>query len=108
MTTEEVEIGIEIVCTNLPGEEWNGQRALCLGLQRDDEIVEAASAGLTRLVFRPLLRTWRNTDGSANFLGAFAHGPRTEGHEHRVAEPVCRCSRTQMCVAWQIEPVSAS
>jgi hypothetical protein len=78
MTTEEIEIVIEIVCTNLPGEEWEGHSTLRLGIQRDDEIIEAASAGLKRVVFRPELRARRNTDGSANFLGAFAHGPRTE------------------------------
>jgi hypothetical protein len=78
MTTEEIEAVIEIVCTNLPGEEWDGHRTLGLGIQRDDEIIEVASAASARVVFRPVLRTRRNTDGSANFLGAFAHGPRTE------------------------------
>jgi hypothetical protein len=78
MTAEEIEIVIEIVCTNLPGEEWEGHSSLHLGIQRDDAIIEAASAGSTRVVFRPVLRARRNTDGSANFLGAFAHGPRTE------------------------------
>jgi len=78
MTAEEIEIVIEIVCTNLPGEQWEGNSTLCLGIQRDDEIIEADSAGSTRVVFRPVLRARRNPDGSANFLGAFAHGPRTE------------------------------
>lgn len=78
MTTEEIEIVIEIVCTNLPGEEWDGHGTLHLGIQRDNEMTEAASAGLTRVVFRPVLRARRNTDGAANFLGAYAHGPRTE------------------------------
>jgi hypothetical protein len=67
MTTEDVEIVIEIGCTNLPGEEWDGQSTLRLGIQRNDEVIEAASAGLTRVVFRPVLRARRNTDGSANF-----------------------------------------
>ncbi len=48
MATEEIEIVIEIVCTNLPGEEWDGHSTLSLGIQRDDELIEAASAGLTR------------------------------------------------------------
>ena len=78
MTTEEIETVIEIVCTNLPGEEWDGNSTLCLGIQRDEQIIEVASAGSKRVVFRPVLRARRNTDGSANFLGAFAHGPRTE------------------------------
>ena len=78
MTTEETEIVIEIVCMNLPGEDWSGYRPLHLGIQRDNEIIETASAGSRRVVFRPVLRTRRNSDGSANFLGSFAHGPRTE------------------------------
>ena len=48
MAAEEIEIVIEIVCTNLPGEEWDGHSTLSLGIQRDDELIEAASAGLTR------------------------------------------------------------
>ena len=78
MTSEEVEIVIEIVCRKLPGEEWDGQSTLHLGIQRDDEILELASAGATRIEFRAVLRARRNTDGSTNFLGAFAHGPRNE------------------------------
>lgn len=78
MATEDIEIVIEIVCTSLPGEEWNGDSPLHLGIQRDQEIIETASAGSSRVVFRPVLRARSNTDGSANFLGPFAHGPRTE------------------------------
>jgi hypothetical protein len=78
MATEEVEIVIEIVCTDLPGEEWDGHGSLYLGIQCDKEMIESASAGSRRVVFRPVLRARRNIDGSANFLGAFAHGPRTE------------------------------
>ena len=78
MATEEVETVIEIVCTDLPGEEWDGHSGLYLGIQCDDQMIESASAGSKRVVFRPVLRARRNSDGSANFLGAFAHGPRTE------------------------------
>src|SRR5882724_4103654 len=78
MTTEEVEIVIEVVCTNLPGEQWEGHSPLHLGIQRDEQTIETASAGSKRVVFRPVLRARPNIDGSANFLGAFAHGPRTE------------------------------
>ena len=78
MTPEEIEIGIEIVCTNLPGEEWNGHNGLHLAIQRGDQVVEAGSAGSKRLVFRPVIRARNNGDGSTNFLGEFAQGPRTE------------------------------
>lgn len=78
MSIEEIEIVIEIVCTNLPGEEWGGHSHLHLGIQKGDQIIETASAGSKRVVFRPALRSQGNVDGSANFLGAFAHGPRTE------------------------------
>jgi uncharacterized protein DUF5990 len=78
MATEEVEIVIEIVCTDLPGEEWDGHSGLYLGIQCDDQMIESASAGSKRVVFRPVLRARCNIDGSANFLGPFAHGPRTE------------------------------
>ena len=78
MATEEVEIVIEIVCTELPGEEGAGHSGLHLGIQCDDRMIESASAGSKRVVFQPVLRARRNIDGSANFLGPFAHGPRTE------------------------------
>ena len=75
MATEEIAITIEIVCTELPG---TGHNALHLGIQRDEEIIEAATADSKRIVFRPTLRARRNADGSVNFLGPFAQGPKTE------------------------------
>src|SRR5438045_2919173 len=79
MGTEEIEVTIEIVCTKLPGEDWGeGRCPIYLGIQSDEQIIESASAGSKRVVFKPLFRVRRNDDGSANFLGPFAHGPRTE------------------------------
>jgi Family of unknown function (DUF5990) len=75
MAAEDIEITIEIVCTELPGA---GHHALHLGIQRDKEIIEAASADSNRIVFKPTLRARRNGDGSVNFLGPFAQGPKTE------------------------------
>jgi hypothetical protein len=75
---EEVEVTVEIVCTHLPGEDWKGLRPVHLGIQRDRQITETASAGSKRVVLRALLRARRHTDGSVSFLGSFAHGPRTE------------------------------
>jgi len=78
MTAEELEVTVQIVCTSLPGAEWEGHRPLTLGIQRDKQMIEAASADSKQVVFKPLLRARRSADGSANFLGPFAHGPRTE------------------------------
>jgi hypothetical protein len=75
MATEEVEITIEIVCTELPGAR---NRSLQLGIQRDEVITEAAPVDAKRIVFRPTLRARPNADGSVNFLGPFAQGPKAE------------------------------
>jgi hypothetical protein len=76
MPVEDQEITIEITCTHLPGTQWEGRGPLYLGIQRGDEIREAAPADSKRAVFLPVLRVRKHTDGSANFLGPFAHGPR--------------------------------
>jgi hypothetical protein len=75
MAAEEVEIAIEIVCTELPGA---GYPSLHLGIQRDQSIIEMAAADSKRIVFKPTLRARPNADGSVNFLGPFAQGPKTE------------------------------
>jgi hypothetical protein len=75
MMTEELEIMIEIVCTELPGA---GNKSLHLGIQRDEAITEAAPADSKQIVFKPTLRARCNADGSVNFLGPFAHGPKAE------------------------------
>ena len=73
MATEEFEITIEIVCTELPGA---GQSSLHLGFQRDTAITEAASADSKRIVFQPTLRARRNADGSVNFWVRLLEGRR--------------------------------
>ena len=78
MPTEEQEITIEIVCTHLPGLRYDDRGPVHLGIQQDEKIVEAAPADRDCIVFRPSLRVRPHTDGSANFLGPFAHGPREE------------------------------
>jgi hypothetical protein len=40
--------------------------------------MEVTTVEAQRIVFRPVLRARSNTDGSANFLGPFTHGPRAE------------------------------
>ena len=78
MAAEELEIAIEIVCEALPGLPYEGRGPLHLGIQQDSEIIEAAPADRDRITFRPALRARKHSDGSANFLGPFAHGPRAE------------------------------
>jgi hypothetical protein len=77
MAAEEREITIEIICTDLPGRQWGGHGPVHLGIQKADALLDAAPADLKRIVFRPVLRVRLHADGSPNFLGPFAHGPRT-------------------------------
>lgn len=78
MATPEQEITIEIVCTNPPGIQWGDRGPVHIGIQTDKELLEAVPANLKRVVFRPVFRVRKHADGSANFLGPFAHGPRAE------------------------------
>jgi Family of unknown function (DUF5990) len=75
MKAGEIEVTIEIECSRLPGA---GDHALHLGIQRDEDIIEATSADAKRIVFKPSLRARQNADGSVNFLGPFAQGPKAE------------------------------
>ncbi len=77
MSSEEHEIAVEIVCTKLPGSKWDERGPIHLGMQQCEEIKDAQSPDLERIKFAPVLRVRRHSDGSANFLGPFAHGPRT-------------------------------
>jgi hypothetical protein len=72
---KELSITIEILCRELPA---GGDRSLHLGIQRDDEIVDSTPVDAKEIVFKPTLRAQRNADGSTNFLGPFAHGPKSE------------------------------
>ncbi len=78
MAAEEHEIAIEIVCTSLPGIQWDNRGPVHLAIQKGEEVLEPSPANLERIVFRPDFRVRRHTDGSANFLGPYAHGPRAE------------------------------
>ena len=75
MTEEELAITIEITCSELPP---GGQHALLLGIQRDNEIFESVPTTSKRIIFKPALRARRNADGTVNFLGPFAQGPKAE------------------------------
>jgi hypothetical protein len=75
--SEEHEITVEITCTDLPGSKWDERGAVHLAIQKGDQIEDAQSADLDRVKFGPVLRVRKHADGSANFLGPYAHGPRT-------------------------------
>ena len=75
---DERELTVEIICTKPPGTDWDGVGPVHLGIQKDETIEQAAPADRARIVFCPVLRVRRNADGSANFLGPYAHGPRAE------------------------------
>jgi hypothetical protein len=78
MAAGELDVVIEIVCEALPGLAYEGRAPLHLGIQQDAEIIQAAPADRDRIVFRPAFRVRKHSDGSANLLGPFAHGPRAE------------------------------
>src|SRR5687767_10268656 len=78
MAGQEHEITVEVVCTKLPGTDWDGLRTVHLGIQKDEDVEGLVPAEGRKIVFRPLLRLRQNTDGSPNFLGPFAQGPRSE------------------------------
>jgi hypothetical protein len=78
MVEQEHVIRIEVICTRLPGIQWGNRGPVQLGIQTREALLEPAPANLERVVFRPEFRVRRHTDGSANFLGPFAHGPRAE------------------------------
>lgn len=71
------EITIEVVCRNLPGirfEDAPRGGPVHLGIQKDNEVIEAVPADRKQAIFRPGFRIGKQPDGSPNFLGAFAKG----------------------------------
>ena len=102
MSVEEHEVAVEIVCTKLPGSTWDERGVAHLGIQKEEEIEDAQRADLERIQFRPTFRVRRHTDGSANFLGPFAHGPRASRFIYLVwtilkgKTPVARAGRIKL------------
>ena len=62
MAAEELKIAIEIVCEGLRGLQYEARGPLQLGIQQDEQIIEAAPADRNRIVFRPALRVRKNSD----------------------------------------------
>jgi uncharacterized protein DUF5990 len=84
MVAEERDITIEVVCTRLPGSQWGDRGPVHLGIQKGEELMDTAPADLKRVVFRPEFRVAKGADGSADFTGPYAHGPRNERFIHLI------------------------
>lgn len=83
MPTEE--LTIEVVCRHLPGIRFEDQHPggltyepVYLGIQRGEEVIEAAPGNRKQVIFRPAFKIGKQPDGSPNFLGPFAKGPARE------------------------------
>lgn len=71
---QDLEIAIEITCTDSPGLRAHGFNHVHLGIQQDQATIELQSADLAVIRFRPVMRVRWNADGSPNFLGPFSQG----------------------------------
>jgi hypothetical protein len=102
MATDEHEITIEIICTNPPGTTIGDRHPVHIAIQKDEELMDAEPADHERIVFKPTLRVREHTDGSVNFLGPYAHGPRAERFIYLVwavmplGQPAQRFSRIKL------------
>lgn len=72
--TEERQVTVRVIA-ELPGDPTGD---LTIGLQRGADVVNPVRvAEHPELVVEPAFRVQRMADGNPNFLGPFAHGPRT-------------------------------
>ncbi|MEJ0007954.1 MAG: DUF5990 family protein [Steroidobacteraceae bacterium] len=78
MSASELEVTIEIRCTHPPAADGAAGEVLHLGIQQGTQVTDPTPVNRKTLIFRALLRARLHTDGSANFLGPFAQGPRAE------------------------------
>lgn len=76
-STKDMEVRIEITCTESPGLQAHGFSHVHLGIQQDQTTVELQPADRSEITFRPVLRVRWNADGSPNFLGPFSQGPKS-------------------------------
>src|SRR5689334_9589380 len=80
------ELTIEVVCQNLPGScfsDTHGENPkkvgpIYLGIQKGNDVIEIVPGDRQQATFHPTFRVTRQTDGSPNFLGAFAKGTAQE------------------------------
>jgi hypothetical protein len=78
MTAEQHDVSIEITCTDPPTQALAGRGPVYLGIQQDQDLVEAEPVDAKRIVLRPMLEVRKHDDGTPTFHGPFAHGPRAE------------------------------
>jgi len=77
-----MELTIKVICVDLPGgkfmERHGGETAIRegihLGIQRGEEVVDAAPGNSKKIVFEPTFRVSPLAGGRTNFLGPFAKG----------------------------------
>lgn len=71
----ELQVIVELRCSELPGTAACGRTAVRLGIQRGAEVVDDVPADVPGVVFEAPLRVVRNeANGRPNFLGPYAHG----------------------------------
>lgn len=77
-----MELTIKVICVNLPGgkfvekhgDETATREGIHLGIQRGEEVVDAAPGNSKKVVFEPTFRVSPLSGGRTNFLGPFAKG----------------------------------
>lgn len=72
------ELTIEVICRNLPGIRFADYEPVYLGIQKGNEVIEAAPGDRKQVTFRPVFKIGTQPDGSPNFLGPFAKGTAQE------------------------------
>jgi hypothetical protein len=78
MATDKQDLTIEIICTKPPGKKVGERQSVHLAIQKDTDLLDAKPADQDPIVFKPVLRVEEHADGSPNFLGPFAQGPRSQ------------------------------
>ena len=68
------ELTIEVTCRRLPGIRFADYEPVYLGIQKGNEVIEAAPGDRKQVTFRPVFKIGMQPDGSPNFLGPFAKG----------------------------------
>ena len=69
------EIQVQIICQNLPGDQFQGRTSVRLGIQKGDRVIDDVGAGATSATFLASIRVVRNPEtGMLNFLGPYTQG----------------------------------
>jgi hypothetical protein len=69
-----LEILLEIRCYNLPGLQVGEHRAVRLGIQKRQEVIDDVPVDAEEITFTAPVRVEFKPTGTANFLGPFVHG----------------------------------